>query len=34
MVKPIKQNEKNYTAKKKAARLRVKPGPPARKVGY
>ena len=34
MIKPIKQNEKNFTAKKKAAKLRVKPRPSARKVGY
>ena len=34
MIKPIKQNEKKYTAKKKAAKLGVKPRPSARKVGY
>ena len=34
MIKPIKQNEKKYTAKKKAVKLGVKPRPSARKVGY
>ena len=34
MIKPIKQNEKKQTAKKKAAKLGVKPRPSAGKVGY